>query len=383
MNARNPEVCLLSSEADKAIANLLTDALNYYSIDIWQPKDISIGSKTISETRTALDKAKFVIVLLSNNFVKSSLFIELAVDAKRNNKVLIPVLIENIRIPGEFLDIQSANLINWDGNRESEQIVQLWKLIQQQFLKYPSKKIGFNNNQLIAIIGLILTGMGVLVAIVTPEIRCKLKLQQCPDKSSIEKTGQSSEVTLRSKDVSNSPVPIQTTSPLEPTIVDPLPDTTSIQPISTPQPPIVNPLPDITPIPTIKNKASSEQNFDIEQVNFKLQSCKHSNQNVKCNLLIENTGNEKTLTLYAIHLNKISRLFDLAGNEYTAESVEIGISKSSRYHGFARTELIQNSKIQSSISFVGIPSQLNEIKILEIKTNLSRNVQFRDILLSK
>lgn len=55
---RNSEVCLLYSEADKAIANLLADAFNYYSIDIWQAKNISIGSEIINETITALTNAK-------------------------------------------------------------------------------------------------------------------------------------------------------------------------------------------------------------------------------------------------------------------------------------------------------------------------------------
>ncbi len=358
MNARNSEVCLLYSESDKAIANLLEDALNYYSIDIWKTKNISIGSKIISETIEALNKAKFVIVLWSNNSIKSALLKDLASEAKRNKKVLIPVLIQSVRIPGEFLDIQPANLINWDGDHENEQIVKLWRLIQDKVLKSRSKKVGFN--QIITILSIVLTGIGVVFTITTPEVRCFLKLQ-CPENLSSGATSQLPSET-------NSPNPIPTTP--------------------TPQSTIENPLRDSTPTPTVNDKGNltTQKIVEVEGFVFKLQSCKRSNQNVRCDVLITNTLKDRELRLYANYPNGKSKFLDIEGLTYVAESIEIDAVENPSY---VTTQLIQNANVRLSVNFVEIPSQINRIQVLDIRADALtppkplKSLQFRDIILSK
>lgn len=310
MNIRNNEVCLLYSESDKAIASLLTDALNYYSIDIWQAQNIAIGSQIISETTKVLEKAKFVIVLWSNNSVKSALLKDLATEAKKNNKVLIPVLIEGIKIPGEFLDIQPANLVGWDGDRENEQIVKLWRLIQDKVLKSRKRNIEFN--QLVAIIGLILTGIGLLFTITTPEVRCFLKLQ-CPENSSRESNIKSSEVTSQLPVESNLPKPELT----------PLPQSSTATPPNKISIPIFNDNNN-----TSQQEKLSVSSVELEGVVFKLQSCKRLNTNINCEILITNTLKDRELTLYASYgINRRSKFLDLDGNTYLVQSIEIDALK--------------------------------------------------------
>ncbi|AVH66790.1 toll/interleukin-1 receptor domain-containing protein [Nostoc sp. 'Peltigera membranacea cyanobiont' N6] len=371
MNARQNEVCLLYSESDKAIASLLEDALNYYSINVWQAQNISIGSKIINQTTEMLDKAKFVIVLWSNNSVKSALLKSLASEAKKNNKILIPVLIENIKIPGEFLDIQPAYLLNWDGDHENEQIVKLWRLIQDKVLKYRSKKVGFN--QFIAILGLVLTGLSVIIAITTPEVRCFFKLQ-CSENTSSEKTLKSSEVTSQSPTETDLPNPIKSTP--------------------TPQPIIENPLPNKTPAPTLTDKnnpsiqqeTGSQQSVEVEGFIFKLKSCKRLNENVKCDVLITNTLKDRELRLYGNYTSKRSKFLDLEGITYPADSVEIDAIKNNYY---VSTQLIQNANVRLSVSFIEIPLQVNKIQVLNIEAEgfdspkSLKDIQFRDIVLSK
>jgi hypothetical protein len=371
MNARQNEVCLLYSESDKAIASLLEDALNYYSINVWQAQNISIGSKIINQTTEMLDKAKFVIVLWSNNSVKSALLKSLALEAKKNNKILIPVLIENIKVPGEFLDIQPAYLLNWDGDHENEQIVKLWRLIQDKVLKYRSKKVGFN--QFIAIFGLVLTGLSVIIAIATPEVRCFLKLQ-CPENISSEKTIKSSEVTSQSPTETDLPNPIKSTP--------------------TPQPIIENPLPNKTPAPTLTDKnnpsiqqeTASQQSVEVEGFIFKLKSCKRLNENVRCDVLITNTLKDRVLKIYANYPSKRSKFLDLEGITYPAESVEIDAVKDTSY---VSPQLIQNANIRLSVNFLEIPSQVNKVQVLNIEAEgfdspkSLKDIQFRNIVLSK
>jgi hypothetical protein len=364
MNARNSEVCLLYSESDKAIANLLEDALNYYSIDIWKTKNISIGSKIISETIEALNKAKFVIVLWSNNSIKSALLKDLASEAKRNKKVLIPVLIQSVRIPGEFLDIQPANLINWDGDHENEQIVKLWRLIQDKVLKSRSKKVGFN--QIITIFSIVLTGIGVVFTITTPEVRCFLKLQ-CPENLSSRATSQLPAET-------NSPNPIQTTPAPQSTIENPLINSTPT--------PIVNVKVNSTP----QKETLTPKTVEVEGFIFKLQGCKRSNQNVRCDLLITNTLKDRELRLYANYPNSKSKFLDIEGLTYVAESIEIDAVKETSY---AITQFIQDANVKLSVNFGEIPSQINQIQVLDIQADtltppkLLKSLQFRNIILSK
>lgn len=364
MKVQNSEVCLLYSESDQAIAGLLENALNYYSIDIWKAQNISIGGKIISETTKVLQKAKFIIVLWSKTSIKSALLKDLASEAKRNKKVLIPVLIENVNIPGEFIDIQPANLVGWDGDKENEQIVKLWRLIQDRVLRYRRKIVGFN--QFLGILSLFVTAIGVIFTITTPEVRCWLKLQ-CPE-------NEKSENTVKHKETfTQAPAPITE-----------IPQ--SISPTTTPATRLKN-----TPSPF--NDTSSQQPVEIEGLIFKLQSCKKLNQKVKCDILIRNSEKDREITLYSYYFDNPgglsesktyrSRLIDLDGNIYSAESVELSGDKGNQY---IRTKLIQNVDIKITVNFTEIPSELNQIKVIEIPLSLDNSfmsVQLRDIILSK
>lgn len=366
MKVHNSVVCLLYSESDKAIANLLENALSYYSIDIWKAQNISIGSQIISETTKVLQKAKFIIVLWSKTSIKSALLKDLALEAKRNKKVLIPVLIENVNIPGEFLDIQPANLVGWDGDKENEQIVKLWRLIQDRVLRYRRKIIGFN--QLIGIFSLLLTGIGVIFTITTPEVRCWLKLQ-CPENQSSINTLKSSATTSPTPSETFTQTPSQTTERPQSTFEKSSP---SISPATTP---------------------TTQQTVEIEGLIFKLQSCNKLNQRLKCNFLIRNIEKDREITLYSYLFENPGgvdpeiksyrgKFIDLGGNIYDSESVEISGSKSNTY---IRLKLIQNVDIKASLNFKEIPSQVNQIKVIEIPIGLDSimSVQFRDIILSK
>lgn len=208
MKARRNDVCLLYSESDQSVAEQLEYCLNYYSIDVWKTQNIPIGNRIVSETTRVLEKAKVVIVLWSNQSVKSALLKRLASEAKRDKKVLIPVLIEDTQIPGEFIDIQPINLIGWNRDKESEQIVRLWVLIREEVLILHKRRVRFN--RITAILGLIIALIGVIVNITTPELRCLLNLG-CPAENRLSEN-----------------IPIQQENALEPPSEIPSPSPSSI-----------------------------------------------------------------------------------------------------------------------------------------------------------
>src|SRR5689334_13268164 len=100
MKTRKNDVCLLYSELDQTKAEQLEHALNFYSIEVWKTQNIKIGNRIVGEIEQALEQAKIIIVLWSNNSVNSGLLKQLASDAKQKKKVLIPALIDNVQIPG-------------------------------------------------------------------------------------------------------------------------------------------------------------------------------------------------------------------------------------------------------------------------------------------
>ncbi|MBD2252557.1 toll/interleukin-1 receptor domain-containing protein [Nostoc parmelioides] len=362
MNTRKSEVCLLYSESNQATANLLKDALNYYSIDIWEAQNISIGSQIISETTKALEKNKFVIVLWSNTSVKSALLTNLAAEAKKNGKVLISVLIEPVKIPGEFLDIQSANLIGWDGDRENEQIVKLWRLIQDQVLKHRRKKIAFNKFN--AIVTLLLTITGLIIAVATPEVRCFLKIQ-CSENSFSKSSQNLPDINSSSSVLKNPESPLKSDDSLL---------KSSSNPISNKQPEL--------------NTASPIENFttiERDGLEFTLQKCARKNQNIRCELQLINTLNDdQRLIVYGNFAGLRSRILDLDGITYFAESVEID----GNVEKYAKTTLIPKVKNKLIINFTKVPAQVNQIQVLEIAAaygGSNKNIEdarFRNIVIS-
>ncbi len=338
MKVHNSEVCLLYSESDKAIAGLLENALNYYSIDIWKAQNISIGGKIISETTNVLQKAKFIIVLWSKSSIKSALLKDLALEAKRSKKVLIPVLIESVNIPGEFSDIQPANLVGWDGNKEDEQIVKLWRLIQDSVLRYRRKIVGFN--QFIGIVSLILTAIGLIFTITTPEVRCWLKLQ-CPEN-----------IPSKNTLAPTTEIP-QSLSPT-PTISSRATDVPLSQPI--------NKKPQQT---TLGSQSIDEDN----NLKFETPGCYRTNStNVICDVLVTNLSNTRQDVLFSGNVNvpEITNAIDTSGTVYDAKLAQSGGLKSSKAEGgYFSTSIASGISLKIIFTFE-IPKEITQLSVLDV-----------------
>ena len=95
-------------------AKRLGQALEMQKWMIWWDRDIPPGKSFDQVIEEALDAAKCVIVLWSKNSVASDwVKNEASEGAKRG--ILVPVLIEDVKIPLAFRRIQSADLSDWDG----------------------------------------------------------------------------------------------------------------------------------------------------------------------------------------------------------------------------------------------------------------------------
>lgn len=108
------DIFISYAREDRASAKRLAKALEEQGWSVWWDPQIPAG-KTFDEViEQAIEAAGCVLVLWSKHSVNSRwVKTEAAEGVERG--ILVPVLIEDVRIPLAFRRIQAANLVEWDG----------------------------------------------------------------------------------------------------------------------------------------------------------------------------------------------------------------------------------------------------------------------------
>ena len=110
-----PDVFISYATKDRTVAEALAEILQLQGWSLWWDRKISAGRSFDREIEQALEAAKCVIVLWSMNSVESEWVRNEATEAAAR-QVLIPVLIENVKLPLAFRRLQSIDLIGWVGS---------------------------------------------------------------------------------------------------------------------------------------------------------------------------------------------------------------------------------------------------------------------------
>ncbi len=108
------EIFISYAHEDRPRASRLAEALSAKGWSVWWDRTIPPGKTFDQVIEEALDSAKCVIVLWSKQSVASHWVKTEAAEGLRRG-ILVPALIDDVRIPLEFKRIQAAELINWDG----------------------------------------------------------------------------------------------------------------------------------------------------------------------------------------------------------------------------------------------------------------------------
>jgi len=113
------DIFLSYTEKDREQARRVAAMLESVGWTVWWDRRIPAGETWRSVLEKALENMRCMIVLWSARSIESEWVYEEATEGRRLGK-LLPVMIEAVRPPAGFREIQAADLTNWDGSREFE-----------------------------------------------------------------------------------------------------------------------------------------------------------------------------------------------------------------------------------------------------------------------
>ena len=111
------DIFLSYNEKDREAARRLASTLEAVGWTVWWDRRIPAGETWRSVLEDALEEMRCMVVLWSSRSIESEWVYEEASEGRRLGK-LIPVLIEAVRPPAGFREIQAADLTGWDGSRD-------------------------------------------------------------------------------------------------------------------------------------------------------------------------------------------------------------------------------------------------------------------------
>jgi TIR domain len=124
------DIFISYDSADRAKAQKFADALESLGWSVWWDREIPLGKAFDQVIEEELNAARCVIVLWSKEAVRSR-WVKTEAASAADRECLIPVLIEDIPIPFEFKRIQTAMLMNWQGDAADPEFSPLIQAIRQ------------------------------------------------------------------------------------------------------------------------------------------------------------------------------------------------------------------------------------------------------------
>lgn len=111
------DIFLSYTEKDREAAQRVASTLEAVGWSVWWDRRIPAGETWRSVLENALEDMRCMVVLWSSRSIESEWVYEEASEGRRLGK-LMPVMIEAVRPPAGFREIQAADLTGWDGSRE-------------------------------------------------------------------------------------------------------------------------------------------------------------------------------------------------------------------------------------------------------------------------
>lgn len=131
------DIFISYASQDQERAKALAEALEQYGWSVWWDRQIPPGKTFDQVIEEELNAARCVIVLWSKDSVASR-WVKTEASAAAEREILVPALIEDVKIPFEFQRIQAARLVDWQPGTPHQDFDLLVKAVERT-LGQPSK----------------------------------------------------------------------------------------------------------------------------------------------------------------------------------------------------------------------------------------------------
>jgi hypothetical protein len=145
------DIFISYDSTDRGTAQKYADALESLGWSVWWDREIPLGKAFDQVIEEELNAARCVIVLWSKEAVRSR-WVKTEAAAAADRECLIPVLIEDVAIPFEFKRIQTAMLMNWQGDAADPEFHPLIQAVRQ-LLGQPNPVIRSNSQRSEKLVG--------------------------------------------------------------------------------------------------------------------------------------------------------------------------------------------------------------------------------------
>ena len=113
------DIFISYAREDRDRVEPLAIALEKEDLSVFWDRDILAGESYRKIIQEELESARCVIVVWSCNSISKDWVCDEAEEGKKKN-ILVPVSIEDVKIPLSFRSLQAANLVDWTGRRNNE-----------------------------------------------------------------------------------------------------------------------------------------------------------------------------------------------------------------------------------------------------------------------
>jgi len=122
------DIFISYSSEDKTIVQKIAGLLEAKGWTVWWDRQIPIGQKYDTVIENELQQAGCVLVVWTQRSVASEWVKNEALEAAQKN-ILVPVVLEQVTIPLAFRRIESAMLIDWNGDDNHPELAMLFNAI--------------------------------------------------------------------------------------------------------------------------------------------------------------------------------------------------------------------------------------------------------------
>jgi len=131
------DIFISYASEDRATAHKFAGALESLGWSVWWDREIPLGKAFDQVIEQELNAARCVIVLWSKEAVRSR-WVKTEAAAAADGERLIPVLIDDVAIPFEFKRIQTAMLMNWQGDAAAPEFSPVIDAVRQLLGQSPT-----------------------------------------------------------------------------------------------------------------------------------------------------------------------------------------------------------------------------------------------------